>query len=179
MPELPKLPTTNGLFTWIKTRAIKPLTELIKKSDGTIKIYDDGNYVWIYVYGGIENSPVPAIGFQKNGETLILGRRVVSGYGLSYKDTLTYRNMLPAYDNNTTCNCGTTASRWHEGHFGTGGIYSDSKITVNSAIVFNLPRQSSPPSNPATDDIYFDDGTNTADGKPHLRAWNGTAWEDL
>ena len=42
-----------------------------------------------------------------------------------------------------------------------------------------LTPMSTPPANPVTGDIYLDDGTNTADGNPHLRFWDGSAWKDL
>lgn len=44
---------------------------------------------------------------------------------------------------------------------------------------FNIVARNTPPSNPAVGDIYLDDGTNTADGKPHFRYWDGTQWVDL
>ncbi len=36
-----------------------------------------------------------------------------------------------------------------------------------------------PPSNPTNGRIYLDSGLNTADGKPHLRYFDGTSWQDL
>ncbi len=35
------------------------------------------------------------------------------------------------------------------------------------------------PSNPSTGTMYLDDGTNTADGTPNFRIWDGTQWLDL
>lgn len=35
------------------------------------------------------------------------------------------------------------------------------------------------PNNPAIGDLYVDDGTNTSDGDPHLRAYIGNNWIDL
>jgi len=163
MANLPKLPTMNGLFTWIKTK-------FLKIGNSNIELYDDSASAYIENKTQREGSSYTKDIIIKSGTRYVKISHAGGG-------VLIYEYLYPISDN--IGKLGLTAKRWKEAYFGTGGIYSDSKITVNSAIVFNLPRQSSPPANPATDDIYFDDGTNTADGKPHLRAWNGTAWEDL
>lgn len=44
----------------------------------------------------------------------------------------------------------------------------------------NITPLSTPPTdNLGTDDIYLDDGTNTASGNPGFRRYDGTAWEDI
>jgi len=165
MANLPKLPTMNGLFTWIKTKFLK-----IGNTD--IELIEGDNYVIIKTLTNASGSSY------KKGIYLLSGNDGLLVYD-AYGGTVIYgTNYFRPYPDDSG-SLGLSSYRWHEAHIGMGGIYSDGKITVNSAIVFNLPRQSSPPADPATDDIYFDDGTNTADGKPHLRAWNGSAWEDL
>lgn len=44
---------------------------------------------------------------------------------------------------------------------------------------WNMAAQSAAPTSPNTDDVYMDDGTNTANGKAGLRRYTGSAWEDL
>lgn len=43
----------------------------------------------------------------------------------------------------------------------------------------NLTARSSAPTAPAAGDIYLDDGTNTLYGRPGLRRYTGTVWEDI
>jgi len=68
----------------------------------------------------------------------------------------------------------------------TGGIYDAGTNTIKlynkkfgalTSYVFEL--LSSPPTSPAVGEVYLDDGTNTADGNPHLRMWDGSTWVDL
>ncbi len=42
-----------------------------------------------------------------------------------------------------------------------------------------IAERSSEPSAPISGDIYLDDGTNTASGKPSFRRYTGSAWEDI
>lgn len=51
--------------------------------------------------------------------------------------------------------------------------------TLRAADVLNQTPQSSPPSSPDADDIYVDDGTNTADGSRGFRQFDGSAWVDF
>ena len=43
----------------------------------------------------------------------------------------------------------------------------------------NITERSAAPTSPASEDIYMDDGTNTASGNPGWRRYNGAAWEDV
>ncbi len=43
----------------------------------------------------------------------------------------------------------------------------------------NLTERSTAPSSPASNDVYLDDGTNTASGNPSFRRYTGSAWEDI
>ena len=38
---------------------------------------------------------------------------------------------------------------------------------------------STPPTSPSDNDLYFDDGTNTASGNPGFRWYHDSAWEDI
>ena len=38
---------------------------------------------------------------------------------------------------------------------------------------------STPPTNPSEEDLYLDDGTNTASGTLGFRRYDGSAWEDF
>ena len=173
MANLPKLPTISGFFTWLKAKVIR-----ITGTEGDIELKEKTESLGGKMIGLVNSDENGYIVVDENSPAVNQGGAFRFGignwrahfFGTSY-------GICPGSDDSSKI--GESGFRWHEAHIGTGGIYSDGKITVNSAIVFNLPRQSSPPADPATDDIYFDDGTNTADGKPHLRAWNGSAWEDL
>ena len=43
----------------------------------------------------------------------------------------------------------------------------------------NITERSSAPTTPSANDIYLDDGTNTASGNPGWRRYTGAAWEDI
>jgi hypothetical protein len=43
----------------------------------------------------------------------------------------------------------------------------------------NVTERSSAPATPSANDIYLDDGTNTASGNPGWRRYTGSAWEDI
>ena len=43
----------------------------------------------------------------------------------------------------------------------------------------NITERSTPPSSPSANDIYLDDGTNTASSNPGWRRYTGSAWEDV
>lgn len=45
--------------------------------------------------------------------------------------------------------------------------------------VFRLVARSVAPTDPETNAIYLDDGTNTASTSPGWRQWNGSSWDDL
>jgi hypothetical protein len=74
---------------------------------------------------------------------------------------------------------------------GAGGkTLQDSGVTIDDNDRLTLPddadypplnvtERSVAPSSPAANDIYLDDGTNTASGDPGWRRWNGAAWEDV
>ncbi len=44
---------------------------------------------------------------------------------------------------------------------------------------FKLVARSAEPTTPIANDIYLDDGTNTASGVPGWRQWNGATWDDI
>lgn len=44
---------------------------------------------------------------------------------------------------------------------------------------FSVVARSAAPTNPTTDDVYLDDGTNTASTNAGWRRYNGTTWEDI
>jgi len=155
MANLPKLPTMNGLFTWIKTKLIYFID--------TLKIQESSSEHYIKL--------VP----YSNGYLQYIDNTLVFAHNKN--GWVNFYSFLPASDNAQIIS--KSALRLKDIYVGTGGGYFDSKITVNSAIVFNLPPQSSPPADPSPNDIYLDDGTNTADGKSHLRRYTGTGWEDI
>ncbi len=62
------------------------------------------------------------------------------------------------------------------GNVGIGTAIPARKLHVSNAI--RLAPLSSPPSSPAIGDIYMDDGTNTSDGTPKLRVYDGTTWRE-
>ena len=54
------------------------------------------------------------------------------------------------------------------------------KITDHAVLSpMNIVARSTPPSSPLVNDVYIDDGTNTASGNPGYRIYTGAAWEDL
>ncbi len=54
-------------------------------------------------------------------------------------------------------------------------------LLPNSAAIapLNVTARSAAPTSPVTNDIYLDNGTNTASGEPGWRAYNGTSWDDV
>ena len=52
---------------------------------------------------------------------------------------------------------------------------------TNSATTapLNMSMQGTPPSSPATNDIYLDNGDNSSSGVAQFRRWTGAAWEDI
>lgn len=61
-------------------------------------------------------------------------------------------------------------------------IQVEGQLTVSDDSVLsplNLTERSSPPSSPSLNDMYLDDGTNTASGKPNFFRYNGSLWEEL
>lgn len=65
---------------------------------------------------------------------------------------------------------------------GNGAITAASKLTLQDSATtppLNLVERASPPSTPASGDLYLDDGTNTASGNPGWRRYTGAVWEDV
>lgn len=61
-------------------------------------------------------------------------------------------------------------------------IDDNSKLTIDDSGTIpplNITERSSAPANPAANDIYLDDGSNTASGDPGWRRFTGIAWEDI
>ena len=54
-------------------------------------------------------------------------------------------------------------------------VWFDSSTTAPT----NITERATAPSSPVTQDIYLDDGTNTATGNPLFRRYTGAAWEDI
>jgi hypothetical protein len=54
-------------------------------------------------------------------------------------------------------------------------------IVLDSAVTapLSITEQSTAPSSPAAEDVYLDDGTNTASGDPGFRRYTGAGWEDV
>lgn len=67
------------------------------------------------------------------------------------------------------------------GNFFTAPTITPKATISNSATTapLNITERSAAPSSPATNDVYLDDGTNTASGNPGWRRYNGSAWEDV
>ena len=165
-----------NIFRKIKTKII----QFLKGEDG-FDIYDaDGNKIgriykyneWLVICDASGNGIVAL----NDGVVRVIGGtdgdlRIKSNYNLIKPHLLPFGDDIYEW--------GASNYRPHRIWVGTGGFYSDSKHTINSAIAFNLNAQSTPPANPSKDDVYLDDGTNTADGKPHLRYYDGTTWHDL
>ena len=64
----------------------------------------------------------------------------------------------------------------------TGGDTMEPKLTISDSATtapLNVTERSAEPSSPAANDVYMDDGTNTASGGPGWRRYTGSAWEDL
>ncbi|RMD64982.1 hypothetical protein D6833_03605 [Candidatus Parcubacteria bacterium] len=62
-----------------------------------------------------------------------------------------------------------------DGTLKTPAVFADSATDAPMRVT----ARSSPPSNPSANDIYLDDGTNTASGNPGWRRYTGSAWEDI
>ncbi|GAH00255.1 unnamed protein product, partial [marine sediment metagenome] len=55
-------------------------------------------------------------------------------------------------------------------------------LTINDDAALaplNITERSAAPSGPTAEDIYLDDGTNTASTGPGWRRYTGAAWEDI
>jgi hypothetical protein len=52
-------------------------------------------------------------------------------------------------------------------------------LDINTDILFNAVAQSTEPSDPVENDIYLDDGSNTASGNPGFRQYISAVWVDL
>lgn len=63
---------------------------------------------------------------------------------------------------------------------GTGTIPAYLTITDSATTSpFNVTERSAAPSAPSAQDVYLDDGTNTASGNPGWRRYTGAVWEDV
>jgi len=63
-----------------------------------------------------------------------------------------------------------------------GGDTMAPKLTISDSAdiaPLNITERASAPSNPAQEDVYLDDGTNTKTGTPGFRRYTGSVWEDL
>ncbi len=67
-------------------------------------------------------------------------------------------------------------------------IKNDGKIGINTRTpqrtfhlngTMRIEPTDTVPSNPSTGDMYMDDGTNTSDGNPKLRVYDGSSWHEL
>lgn len=66
----------------------------------------------------------------------------------------------------------------------SGGLTSktNTRLTLTDGATvppLNVTPRSVEPTTPTQEDIYLDDGTNTASGDPGFRRWDGAAWEDI
>ena len=64
----------------------------------------------------------------------------------------------------------------------TGGDSMAPKLTISdsaSIAPLNITERATPPSAPASNDVYMDDGSNTASGLAGLRRYTGAVWQDL
>jgi len=64
----------------------------------------------------------------------------------------------------------------------TGNLSCAPKATISDSATtapLNVTERSAEPSSPAAQDVYLDDGTNTASGNPGWRRYTGAAWEDI
>ncbi|KKN52727.1 hypothetical protein LCGC14_0609640 [marine sediment metagenome] len=63
----------------------------------------------------------------------------------------------------------------------TTNIFTAKQTIADSATIspLNITERSAAPSSPASNDIYLDDGTNTASTSPGWRRYTGAAWEDM
>jgi len=67
---------------------------------------------------------------------------------------------------------GPTGAQGPQGPAGIQGLQGKQGLTYYSLT-------SVVPSNPSTGSMYLDDGSNTSDGKPGFRIWDGSNWIDL
>ncbi len=61
---------------------------------------------------------------------------------------------------------------------GIGTATPARKLHISGNAVIRLEPLSTPPSNPATGDMYMDDGSHTTNGKPKLKVYDGTNWQE-
>jgi len=88
-----------------------------------------------------------------------------------------YFGVLPRFGADITARHGYDINIGEES-YPFNNLYIKKVLSTNNPPL-NLAAQSSPPASPSAGDIYLDDGTNTADGNPHLRYYDGAAWHDL
>lgn len=86
------------------------------------------------------------------------------------------------FDDGTNTANGNAGLRKYDGTawVDVGGI-ENGVLTVTSLVTGNVNYDvlSSAVSPPAAGMVYYDDGTNTASGNPGLRAYDGSAWQDV
>jgi len=61
----------------------------------------------------------------------------------------------------------------------TGYLRNLTGGAIEISNLLKLDATATEPATPIAGWVYLDDGTNTADGKPHLRHYDGTAWNQL
>lgn len=61
----------------------------------------------------------------------------------------------------------------------TGRALMEGTAFLQADKPLNVGERATEPSAPSTDDIYLDDGSNTANGNPGWRRYNGSSWEDI
>ena len=74
---------------------------------------------------------------------------------------------------------GPPGPRGPQGPQGPAGGAGDTGATGDPGLPFNFETTGQEPQPSSSRNIYLDNGTNTSDGTPGFRYWNGTQWVDL
>jgi hypothetical protein len=103
---------------------------------------------------------------------------VTNSWGI-YQDGTTDKNVLQGQ---TSIAASTMSGTEKLRVSGDVRIDADGQLLIADSATdppLNITERSAAPSGPAANDIYLDDGTNTASGSPGWRRYTGAVWEDV
>ena len=128
MANLPKLLTISGFFTWLKAKVIR-----ITGTDGDIELKEK--------FEGLGGNMVGLVNSDENGYIVVdenypaVNQGGVFRFGIGNWKAIFYGTSYGIYPaNEDASKLGDSSYPWHEIYIGTGGIYTDSKITFNPYI---------------------------------------------